>query len=105
MPGSVPCVAISPLKAQGQREGQDTSILFYSSSSIRPTLTSKSSVNIASKILDKEISSEQYGVGFKKGNTELKDQVQKTLDEMKEDGTIDEIAAKYESYGVPGSLI
>ena len=57
------------------------------------------------KILDKEISSEQYGVGFKKGNTELKDQVQKTLDEMKEDGTIDEIAAKYESYGVPGSLI
>jgi hypothetical protein len=24
---------------------------------------------------------------------------------MKEDGTIDEIAAKYESYGVPGSLI
>ena len=57
------------------------------------------------KLLDKEISSEQYGVGFKKGNTELKDQVQKTLDEMKEDGTIDEIAAKYESYGVPGSLI
>ena len=57
------------------------------------------------KILDKEISSEQYGVGFKKGNTELKDQVQKTLDEMKEDGTIDKIAAKYESYGVPGSLI
>lgn len=59
----------------------------------------------AYKILDKEISSEQYGIGFKKGNTELKDQVQQTLDDMKEDGTIDKIAAKYESYGVPGSLI
>lgn len=59
----------------------------------------------AYKILDKEISSEQYGIGFKKGNTELRDQVQQTLDDMKEDGTIDKIAAKYESYGVPGSLI
>ena len=57
------------------------------------------------KILDKEISSEQYGVGFKKGNTELRDQVQQTLDEMQKDGTIDKIAAKYDSYGVPGSLI
>ena len=33
------------------------------------------------KILDDSISSEQYGVGFKKGNDDLKDQVQKTLDE------------------------
>ena len=43
------------------------------------------------KILDKEISSEQYAVGFKKGNTELKDKVQKTLDEMAEDGTVDQL--------------
>ena len=56
------------------------------------------------KILDKEISSEQYAVGFKKGNTELRDKVQKTLDEMAEDGTIDKIAEKYADYGVPGAL-
>lgn len=56
------------------------------------------------KILDKEISSEQYAVGFKKGNTDLKDKVQKTLDEMAEDGTIDKIAEKYADYGVPGAL-
>ena len=50
------------------------------------------------------MSSEQYAVGFKKGNTELKDKVQKTLDEMAEDGTVDKIAEKYADYGVPGAL-
>lgn len=57
------------------------------------------------KILDEEISSEQYGVGFKKGNDELKDKVQATLDEMFEDGTVEEIAQNYDTYGVPGALI
>ena len=56
-------------------------------------------------ILDDYISSEQYGVGFKLGNDDLKDQVQATLDEMYADGTIQAIAANYSSYGVPGSLI
>ena len=41
---------------------------------------------------------------LKKGNTELKDKVQKTLDEMAEDGTVDKIAEKYADYGVPGAL-
>ena len=56
-------------------------------------------------ILEEEISSEQYGIGFKKGNTELKDKIQNTLNEMIKDGTVDKIAQKYDSYGVPGSLI
>lgn len=56
------------------------------------------------KILDKEISSEQYAIGFKLGNNKLRDKVQATLKEMAADGTIDKIAAKYDSYGVPGSL-
>ena len=56
-------------------------------------------------IIPKEISSEQYGVGFKKGNEQLRDQVQKTLDEMFEDGTVMKIAQKYADSGVPGSLI
>ena len=56
-------------------------------------------------ILDEIISSEQYGIGFKKGNDALKDQVQATLDEMFEDGTVLKIAENYSDSGVPGSLI
>ena len=56
-------------------------------------------------ILDDSISSEQYGIGFKQGNDALKDQVQKTLDEMFEDGTVEKIAENYSDAGVPGSLI
>lgn len=56
-------------------------------------------------VLPEIISSEQYGVGFKQGNTELRDQVQETLDEMFEDGTVLQIAQKYSDSGVPGSLI
>ena len=57
------------------------------------------------KILNDSISSEQYGIGFKKGNDALKDQVQKTLDEMFKDGTVEKIAQNYSDAGVPGSLI
>jgi polar amino acid transport system substrate-binding protein len=56
-------------------------------------------------IIPQEISSEQYGVGFKKGNEELRDQVQDTLNEMFEDGTVLKIAQKYADDGIPGSLI
>ena len=57
------------------------------------------------KILDEEISSEQYGIGFKKGNDKLRDQIQATLNEMFEDGTVAKIAENYSDAGVPGSLI
>lgn len=53
-------------------------------------------------ILDETISSEQYGAGFKKGNEKLRDQVQKTLDEMAEDGTFLTIAEKW---GVEDAVI
>ncbi len=56
-------------------------------------------------ILDDSISSEQYGIGFKQGNDDLRDKVQKTLDEMFEDGTVAKIAENYSDDGVPGSLI
>ena len=39
---------------------------------------------------------EQYAVGFKLGNEALRDQVQKTLDEIKADGTFMQLAEKYE---------
>ena len=57
------------------------------------------------KVLDDTISHEEYGVAFKKGNTDLRDQVQKTLDEMFEDGTVDEIAQNYSQYKIPEGLI
>jgi polar amino acid transport system substrate-binding protein len=57
------------------------------------------------KILDEQLGGEQYGVGFKKGNTELRDQVQKTLDEMFKDGTVEKIAQKYSDYNIPECVI
>ncbi len=56
-------------------------------------------------IINETISSEQYGVGFKSGDTQLRNQVQKTLNEMFADGTVARIAQNYTEYGVPGSLI
>ena len=46
-------------------------------------------------ILDEEISTEQYGIGFKLGNTALCDQVTAALDALAEDGTLDEIVSKW----------
>lgn len=55
-------------------------------------------------ILDEYLSAEQYGIGFKKGNDELKDTVEKTLLEMADDGTFMEIAEKYADYGLVDSV-
>ena len=55
-------------------------------------------------ILSENISSENYGVGFKKGNTDLRDKVQETLDEMFADGTVEKIANNYKEYGIPDLL-
>ena len=49
----------------------------------------------AYSILNESITTEKYGIGFKKGNDALKDQVQSTLDEMFKDGTVAKIAEKY----------
>ena len=46
-------------------------------------------------MLENRLSSEEYGIGFKKGNTELRDKVQATLLDMLADGTFDEIAEKW----------
>lgn len=51
-------------------------------------------------ILDEVISSEQYAIGFLKGNETLRDEVQSTLMEMVEDGTFAEISDKYFGYDV-----
>lgn len=50
-------------------------------------------------MLDEHISSEQYGIGFKKGNTELRNKVQEALNEMLADGTFNKIAKKWDLEG------
>ena len=47
------------------------------------------------KILDDSLSEEEYGVGFKKGNTELRDKVQGALEEMAADGTVAKISDEW----------
>ncbi len=46
-------------------------------------------------MLDEHVSSEQYGIGFLKGNTELRDTVQETLYEMLDDGSFARIADEW----------
>ena len=45
--------------------------------------------------LDEKLATEQYGICFLLGNEELKNQVEKTLLEMADDGKVIEIAEKY----------
>ena len=47
------------------------------------------------RVLDDKMTAEEYGVGFKKGNEELRDKVQDTLLEMREDGTLEEISMEW----------
>ncbi|MCJ7834092.1 amino acid ABC transporter substrate-binding protein [Cuneatibacter sp. NSJ-177] len=48
------------------------------------------------RYLDEILAKEEYAVGFLKGNTELRDTVQKDLDALKADGTIQKLAEKYD---------
>lgn len=47
------------------------------------------------KILDAEYVEEEYAIAVKKGNTELLDQINKVLAEMKENGELQQIIDKY----------
>ena len=47
------------------------------------------------KILDEAFAVEEYAIALKKGNTELKTKINETLKELKAEGKIDEIIAKY----------
>lgn len=46
-------------------------------------------------VLDETLAAEEYGIGFKLGNEELRDQVQDVLKEMAADGTLAEISNKW----------
>ena len=53
-------------------------------------------------ILDEHLNAEQYGVGFKLGNTELRDIINEDLKALTEDGTVADLAEKY---GITDSII
>ncbi|MBQ9564263.1 MAG: transporter substrate-binding domain-containing protein [Synergistaceae bacterium] len=46
-------------------------------------------------ILPDALTTEEYAIGFKQGNTELREQVNKALAEIKADGTLEAIMLKY----------
>ncbi len=43
-----------------------------------------------------ELTSEEYGIGFRKDDTKLKDAVDKAIDELNADGTLSQLAEKYD---------
>ncbi len=47
------------------------------------------------KIIDEELATESYGIGFRKNDTALRDKVQKTLEDMAKDGKLAEISEKW----------
>lgn len=47
------------------------------------------------KVLEGDLGSEEYGVGFRKKDTDLRDALDKALDDMKADGTFDQIKKKW----------
>ena len=51
--------------------------------------------------LETILASEQYGIGFALGDTELCDAVSKTLSEIMTDGTYDKLAEKF---GIDGAI-
>lgn len=54
--------------------------------------------------LDDIVSKEQYAIGFKKGNTELRNEVEKELTNMWKDGTFSKIANNYIDYALPSMI-
>ena len=53
------------------------------------------SENTGLVILDEAYADEEYAIAVKKGNTVLLEQINKALEELKADGTLDAIVAKY----------
>lgn len=51
-------------------------------------------------MMEEPLSTEEYAIGFRKGETDFRDLVQETLDEMVEDGTFDEIVSNYSDYNL-----
>jgi len=51
-------------------------------------------------ILNEQVSTEQYGIGFRLDDSDLRDAVEYTIVEMYKDGTVEQIAKKYADQGI-----
>ena len=58
----------------------------------------------AFNVLEEQLATEQYAIGFLLGNTALKDEVEAVLLEMAEDGTFMKIAENYADFGLVDSV-
>ena len=56
-------------------------------------------------ILDEQLSTESYAVGFKLGNTAQAEAIEEVLVEMYEDGTVEEIAANYDAINMENWIL
>ena len=54
--------------------------------------------------MDEEIKKEQYAIGFRKGDNELKDKVENAIIDMYKDGTYMNIAKRYIDYDLTSML-
>lgn len=70
-----------------------------------PVAKAQANKNSEFKIIEEELISENLGIAFKKGNAEVRDKVQKILDEIINDGTVAKIAEKYSEYGLPALMV
>ena len=56
-------------------------------------------------ILDEYLNSEQYAVGFKKGNDALCNIINEDLEVLLTTGVFNKIAAEYEDMGIPSDML
>ncbi len=52
-------------------------------------------------MMEEKVARHEYAIGFKLGNTKLRDTIQEVLDEIKADGTLEKILANYEDTNLP----
>ena len=65
---------------------------------------SKDSGAVTAKVIDVDLSDEEYAFGVDKDQPELLDQVNEFVDKIQEDGTLDEICDKYFGGGEPEAV-
>lgn len=69
------------------------------------TLTACGGSSTTAKVIDIELTSEQYAFGVDKNQPELLEQVNAFIKKIKEDGTLDKICDRYFSNGTPVAVV
>ncbi len=88
----VAACSLSLMACGGSKSGSDEST------------ASKDSGAVTAKVIDVDLSDEEYAFGVDKDQPELLDQVNEFVDKIQEDGTLDEICDKYFGGGEPEAV-